>query len=276
MWGDQHEERPGLSSQSVVAAAFFIAEFVGDGRAFGRFWSVCCPYRQWQGSQVQAIVAQDDSHTRHRSRPRNLAVAKHPGQRRQRIAAEAGTCEAVAQQMELVTRTAVTQNASQARCMVDMPSRGLCAPNRFVNGVDKGAAQRVGPAQMTVSMDMRMSDDTRAVRRFASDVNGEDSVRWDDGRPGGTRGRMVQARCLELDRSTQLRSHLMKRRDQELEHRVLQLIKATGARLGDLRVGLRFRIRHTGLVQFCRAWGGCRYIPCPPGLALQPYLMTRT
>src|SRR5213596_4326524 len=32
-----------------------------------------------------------------------------------------------AQQMELVTRTAVTQNASQVRCMADMPWLGLCA-----------------------------------------------------------------------------------------------------------------------------------------------------
>src|SRR4029450_8582118 len=32
-----------------------------------------------------------------------------------------------AQQMELVTSTAVTQNASQARCMADMPWLGLWA-----------------------------------------------------------------------------------------------------------------------------------------------------
>ena len=59
------------------------------------------------------MVPENDAHTGRGVGPGNLAVPEHPRQSSQGIGAEAGACKARARQMEFVTKTAVTQKASQ-------------------------------------------------------------------------------------------------------------------------------------------------------------------
>src|SRR2546428_8556150 len=66
-----------------------------------------------------------------------------------------------AQQRELVIRTAVTQNASQARCMVDMPSLELCARIASSTASTKARTKGAGvPSTRAVPMGLRRSDNT--------------------------------------------------------------------------------------------------------------------
>jgi hypothetical protein len=78
-----------------IAAAFFIATLVEIGKRLGRCGACVVCIVNDEAARGQALGAQEDSHTRHSELvPGNLARSKHPGQRCQRIAAEAGTCKA--------------------------------------------------------------------------------------------------------------------------------------------------------------------------------------
>src|SRR6266571_4515487 len=66
-----------------------------------------------------------------------------------------------AQQMELVTRTAVTQNASQARCMVDMPWLGVYARIASSTALTKALTKGAGfPNTIAVPIASRIRDNT--------------------------------------------------------------------------------------------------------------------
>src|SRR4029450_5849293 len=63
-----------------------------------------------------------------------------------------------AQQMELVTSTAVIQNASQARCMADMPQLGLCSRIAWSTASIKALTKGAGFAiTIAVPMGSRVS-----------------------------------------------------------------------------------------------------------------------
>jgi hypothetical protein len=63
--------------------------------------------------------------------------------------------------MELVISTAVTQKASQARCMVDMPSLGFCSRIASSTASTKALTKGAGfPMTIAISMNSRVSGTT--------------------------------------------------------------------------------------------------------------------
>ena len=87
--GHQDEKNQALPPE--IAATFFIAQFIQIGKRLGRFRTRVVGVVDDEAARGKAVVPQDDPHTGHQELvPGNLAMAKHPGQGRHRIRAEAG------------------------------------------------------------------------------------------------------------------------------------------------------------------------------------------
>ena len=73
-----------------VAAAFFVPQFIEIGERLGRFGARVVGIVDDQAARRDAMIAEDDLPTGHQEVvPRNLAMAKHPGQRRHPVGAKA-------------------------------------------------------------------------------------------------------------------------------------------------------------------------------------------
>ena len=115
--GHQDEEHQALPPERATTG--FIAQFIQIGKRLGRFRTRVVGVVDDEAARGEAMVPQEDAHTGPQELvPRHLAVSKHP--RQAAIAYVPRLARAKrAQQIELVTSTAVLQNASQVRCVMD-------------------------------------------------------------------------------------------------------------------------------------------------------------
>src|SRR5215831_6485703 len=197
----------GYSSVKTVRS-IVITEFVEMGERLGRFGAFVVRIVNDEAPRIQAIVAQDDPHTRHQELvPGNLAVSKHPGQSRQRIAAETGTFKA------RPADGVGYQNGGDTKREPGTLHGGhavarIMRADRLVNGVDKGTHK--GCRLSNHHSGPHGQSDSWQYHRDCIDslhltsTEGTSYNRMTVAGRAVYRGRMVQARCLELDRSTQL------------------------------------------------------------------------